>query len=156
SSSAARSTSCLMRQAPSRTEYSEWTCRGAYGAATRLLREGRGGLGGTLAGAGRDRIVVGRPGGARDLRVSRPLRRSHAVFARRNVALRQFSGTTAMIDPAMTSDDPPTVRRGLRRLAATRRLAGLQATLLAAAALTLGLTPSQLQARQRTQPVRQI
>jgi hypothetical protein len=58
--------------------------------------------------------------------------------------------------PAMSNDDPPAARRGLRRLAATRRLAGLQATLLAAAALSLGLTASQLQLRQRTQPVRQI
>ena len=48
----------------------------------------------------------------------------------------------------MVSEEPPPVRRAPRRPdAASRRLVGLQAALLAAAALTLGLKPAQLAAR---------
>jgi hypothetical protein len=59
----------------------------------------------------------------------------------------------------MPGPEPPPVRRtpaARRSDAAARRLVGLQAALLAAAALTLGLTPGQLAARQRTKPVQRI
>jgi hypothetical protein len=53
---------------------------------------------------------------------------------------------------APPSNSRPPRRRRLR----TVRLAGLQATLLAAAALTLGLTSSELARRQRQEPISSI